>query len=220
MKQFFFFTVLLLSSVITQAQSKQNGYGEYKKNADSLLTTIIDKGVFIKYVRFQADKSYYIKEGNNTHQKVSFSRQADWDPDFYTFVYNFSHPGFSGHRFPIAITLDRSGKFAPQKHFCGFVIIPDSLDAIMVSKTMAIKLLKDGGPRRSKAYPSSMQLVWHNNEKKEQVYASVRELAEFNSIEWRVRGTVLFRDEKKYRGYFLVDALTGAIGRHFAIPWD
>jgi hypothetical protein len=217
MKQIFFIKVLLLSSVITVAQSKQNGYGEYKENADSLLTTIIDKGVFTRYVRFRADKSYYIKEGNNTHQKVSFSK--DWDPDFCTFFYDFSHPGFSGHRFPIAITLDRSGKFAPQKYFCGFVIIPDSLDAIIVSKKMAIKSLKDGGPRK-KAHPSSVQLVWFNSEKKEQVYASVRELAEFNSIKWRVRGTILFRDKKKYHGYFLVDVLTGSIERHFAIPWD
>jgi hypothetical protein len=219
MKQFFFFNVLLLSSITAMAQSKQNNYGEYKKNADSLLTTIIDKGVFIKYVRFRADKSYYINDGNSADQKVSFLKQVDWDPDFYTFSYDFSHPGFSGHRFPIAITLDRFGKFAPQKHFCGFVIIPDSLDAIIVSKEMAIKSLKDDGPR-NKAYPSRIQLVWFNSEKKEQVYASVRELAELNSIKWRVRGTVLFRDEKKYRGYFLVDALTGSIGRHFAIPWD
>lgn len=218
LRTFLFFSALLLSSVISPAQSKQDRYREYKENADSLLTTIIDKGVFTKHVRFQAGKSYYSREGDS-RGKVSFSGQTDWEPDFYTFFYNFSHPGFSGHRFPIVITLDRSGQFAPQMPFRGLVIIPDSLDAIVVSKKMALKSLKDIGSR-NKAYASSIQLVWDNDESKDQVYGSVRELAEFNSIKWRVRGTILFRDKKKYRGNFLVDALTGGIERRFAIPWD
>jgi len=218
LKQFLLFPALLLSSVIALAQSKHDRYSEYKKNADSLLNTIIDKGVFVKYVRFQANKSYYIREGDKIHRKVSFSKQTNWDPDFYTFVYNFSHPGFPGHRFPIVITLDRFGKFAPHMPFCGLVIIPDSLDAIVVSKKMALKSLKEN-ESRSKVYPSSTQLVWYNEEK-DQVYESVRELAESCSMKWRVRGTVLFRDGKKYRGNFLVDVLTGGIERRFAIPWD
>jgi hypothetical protein len=73
LRQFLFFKALLLSGVITLAQSKHDRFDEYKKNADSLLTTIIDKGVFNKFVRFQANKRYYGKK-ENTGRKVSFSK--------------------------------------------------------------------------------------------------------------------------------------------------
>jgi hypothetical protein len=205
-------------------QNKSHPYSVHKKTADSILTLMIDEGVFNKHVRFAAERSYYVKLNDVSQKKIDFHQPLNFKPDFYTFSYDFSHPAFSGHIFPLVLTLDVNGKFVADRYFHGFVIVSDLMDSTIVSKEKAIKSLKAINKPGYRIDKSSMKLVWDSVAMDNESFVKtgdVRDLARYNSIAWRVNGTIIFeRNKKKYRGYFQMNALTGEIAEHFAVPWD
>ncbi|HEX7904839.1 MAG TPA: hypothetical protein VF487_13265 [Chitinophagaceae bacterium] len=217
------FLILFIASCPCLGQIKYN-YSTYKKNADSILTSMIDEDIFNTYVRLAPKKSYYIKVENAAEKKIGFNEQLSFTPDFYTFSYDFIHPAFSGHSFPIVLTLDHNGHFAYYKHFQGFVIITDSMISSIVSKKKALEYLKESRKPDYKINKSSMKLIWTDislDHKSFLKTGDVRSLAQYTSIEWRVKGEILFeRDKKKYQGHFQINVFNGHVGNHFAIPWD
>ena len=210
--------ILLLFACITLTAHGQQPSAEQRNlaKADSIVTYFLGAENFQKYVVLNSVKT---SGHENYPERDSVAAKATSGRGLLLYEYFFRHPKFSGHIFPIIITLDSTGQFVPSPQTRGLVDATSINDSSSVNARQALDLCYHE-PHRS-IRKRSLRLA---SDAVDVSYDTFQRTHNFRDIVpgrivWQVDGKVEFRGDV-YSGMFQVDLVTGTVGRHFAIPWD